>query len=149
MESKGYPSYEISNFSQPGFECRHNLHYWKIHPYLAFGPSAHGFDGTNRWNNSRSLDLFLQQIESGNSPISRTEILTEKDKLNELIGFGLRMNDGINLKKIPEIFQIQFGENLKIIEKKWEGCIIKNENSISLTKTGMVFGDAIGVDLMF
>ncbi|HJN98588.1 MAG TPA: radical SAM family heme chaperone HemW [Candidatus Marinimicrobia bacterium] len=148
MESKGYPSYEISNFSQPGFECRHNLHYWKIHPYLAFGPSAHGFDGTNRWNNSQSLDLFLQQIESGNSPISRIETLTEKDKLNELIGFGLRMNDGIDLKKIPKIFQIQFGENLKIIEKKWEGCFIKNENSISLTKTGMVFGDAIGVDLM-
>jgi len=61
----------------------------------------------------------------------------------------LRMNDGINLKKIPEIFQIQFGEKLKIIEKKWEGCFIKNKNSISLTKTGMVFGDAIGVDLMF
>jgi len=148
MESNGYSSYEISNFSQPGFECRHNLHYWKIHPYLAFGPSAHGFDGTNRWNNSQSLDLFLQQIESGNSPISRIETLTEKDKLNELIGFGLRMNDGIDLKKIPKIFQIQFGENLKIIEKKWEGCFIKNENSISLTKTGMVFGDAIGVDLM-
>ncbi len=131
------------------FECRHNLHYWKIHPYLAFGPSAHGFDGTNRWNNTRSLDLFLQQIESGDSPISIIETLTEKDKLNELIGFGLRMNDGIDLKKIPEIFQIQFGENLKIIEKKWEGCFIKNKNSISLTKTGMVFGDAIGVDLMF
>ena len=74
--------------------------------------------------------------------------MTEKDKLNELIGFGLRMNDGINLMKIPEIFQIQFGENLKIIEKKWEGCFIKNKNSISLTKTGMVYGDAIGVDLM-
>lgn len=59
------------------------------------------------------------------------------------------MNDGINLEKIPEIFQIQFEEKLKIIENKWEGCFIKNENSISLTKTGMVFGDAIGVDLMF
>ena len=149
MESKGYSSYEISNFSQPGFECIHNLHYWKIHPYLAFGPSAHGFDGTNRWNNSRSLDLYLQQIQSGNSPISRTETLTEKDKLNELIGFGLRMNDGIDLKKIPEKLLVQFGENLKIIEKKWEGCFIKNRNSISLTKTGMVYGDAIGMDLMF
>jgi coproporphyrinogen III oxidase-like Fe-S oxidoreductase len=66
-----------------------------------------------------------------------------------LIGFGLRMNDGINLKKIPEIFQIQFEKKLEMIGKKWEGCFIKNENSISLTKTGMVFGDAIGVDLMF
>ena len=51
--------------------------------------------------------------------------------------------------KIVNFHQIQFGEKLKIIEKKWEGCFIKNKNSISLTKTGMVFGDAIGVDLMF
>jgi len=149
MESNGYPSYEISNFSKPGFECRHNLHYWKIHPYLAFGPSAHGFDGKKRWNNSRSLDLFLQQIESRGSAISITETLTKKDKLNELIGFGLRMNDGIDLQKIPEKFLVQFEKNFKIIEKKWEGCFIKNRNSISLTKTGMVYGDAIGMDLMF
>ena len=138
----------ISNFSKSGYECQHNLHYWRIHSYLAFGPSAHGFDGTNRWNNSRSLDQYLQQIESGNSPVSMIESLNEKDRLNELIGFGLRMNEGIDLERIPENYQRQFIENLKIAQKKWEGCFIQNKKSISLTKTGMVYGDAIGVDLM-
>lgn len=148
MESYGYSSYEISNFSKPKMECQHNLHYWRIHPYLAFGPSAHGFDGQNRWNNSRSLDHYLQQIESNKSPVSMKETLTQKDLLNEMIGFGLRMKEGINLSKIPEKFKNQFSGNLIVAEKKWEGCFIQTEKSISLTKTGMVYGDAIGVDLM-
>ena len=148
LESEGYPAYEISNFSKQGFKCEHNLHYWRIHPYLAFGPSAHGFDGQSRWNNSRSLDHYLQQVESGNSPISMTEKLNEKDKLNELIGFGLRTKEGIDLSRIPEFYLEQFNQNLDLAQKKWEGCFILNENLVSLTPTGMVYGDAIGVDLM-
>ena len=148
MEVNGYVSYEISNFSKPGFECEHNLHYWRIHPYLAFGPSAHGFDGTTRWNNSRPLDQYLQQIETGASSVSMMETLTEKGRLNELIGFGLRMEDGIDLARIPTEFRDQFNKNLEGAQKKWAGCFIINEKSISLTKTGMVYGDAIGVDLM-
>ncbi len=148
MKMNGYASYEISNFSRSGMECEHNLHYWRIHPYLAFGPSAHGFDGTNRWNNSRSLDQYLQQIESDSSPVSMKETLSEKDRLNELIGFGLRMNEGINLKRIPEKYQNEFNNNFIIAENKWEGCFIKKYESISLTPTGMAYSDGIGIDLM-
>jgi oxygen-independent coproporphyrinogen-3 oxidase len=148
MKMNGYASYEISNFSRSGMECEHNLHYWRIHPYLAFGPSAHGFDGTNRWNNSRSLDQYLQQIESDSSPVSMKEALSEKDRLNELIGFGLRMNEGINLKRIPEKYQNEFNNNFIIAENKWEGCFIKKYESISLTPTGMAYSDGIGIDLM-
>ena len=148
MKMNGYASYEISNFSRLGMECQHNLHYWRIHPYLAFGPSAHGFDGTNRWNNSRSLDQYLQQIESDSSPVSMKETLSEKDRLNELIGFGLRMNEGINLKRIPEKYQNEFNNNFIIAENKWEGCFIKKDESISLTPTGMAYSDGIGIDLM-
>jgi oxygen-independent coproporphyrinogen-3 oxidase len=148
MKMNGYASYEISNFSRSGMECEHNLHYWRIHPYLAFGPSAHGFDGTNRWNNSRSLDQYLQQIESDSSPVSMKETLSEKDRLNELIGFGLRMNEGINLKRIPEKYQNEFNNNFIIAENKWEGCFIKKDESISLTPTGMAYSDGIGIDLM-
>ncbi|MEE3188681.1 MAG: radical SAM family heme chaperone HemW, partial [Candidatus Neomarinimicrobiota bacterium] len=86
LNSHGYSAYEISNFAKPGMECRHNLHYWRIHPFLAFGPSAHGFNGSNRWGNVRSLDQYLTQIESGNTPISMKESLTQKNLTNELIG---------------------------------------------------------------
>ena len=64
LERGGYPGYEISNFGSTDMQCKHNLHYWRIDPYLAFGPSAHGFDGERRWNNTRSLNNYFQKIKS-------------------------------------------------------------------------------------
>lgn len=148
LNSHGYSAYEISNFAKPGMECRHNLHYWRIHPFLAFGPSAHGFDGSNRWGNVRSLDQYLTQIESGNTPISMKESLTQKNLTNELIGFGLRMNEGIDLAQIPERYLNQFNTNLESARQKWSDVLILRDSSVSLTKKGMVYTDAVGVDLM-
>ena len=148
LNSHGYSAYEISNFARPGMECRHNLHYWRIHPYLAFGPSAHGFDGSNRWGNVRSLDQYLTQIESGNTPISMKESLTQKNLANELIGFGLRMNEGIDLAQIPKRYLNQFNTNLESAREKWSDVLIFRDSSVSLTKKGMVYADAVGVDLI-
>ena len=148
LNSHGYSAYEISNFAKPGMECRHNLHYWRIHPYLAFGPSAHGVDGSNRWGNVRSLDQYLTQIESGNTLISMKESLTQKNLTNELIGFGLRMNEGIDLAQIPERYLNQFNTNLESARQKWSDVLILRDSSVSLTKKGMVYADAVGVDLM-
>lgn len=148
LDSNGYNTYEISNFARPGMECQHNLHYWRIHPYLAFGPSAHGFDGIHRWNNARSLDHYIQQIESGKSPVSKTETLTEINHLNEIIGFGLRMKEGIDLGQIPENYKNQFYQNLNRIKQKWNECIIETKMTVSLTGKGMAFCDTITVELM-
>ena len=148
LNSHGYPAYEISNFARPGMECRHNLHYWRIHPYLAFGPSAHGFDGRNRWGNVRSLDQYLTQIESGNTPISMKDSLIQKNLTNELIGFGLRLNEGIDLAQIPERYLNQFNTNLESAREKWSDVLIICDSSVSLTKKGMVYTDAVAVDLM-
>ena len=148
LNSHGYSAYEISNFAKPGMECHHNLHYWRIHPFLAFGPSAHGFDGSNRWGNVRSLDQYLTQIESRNTPISMKESLTQKNLTNELIGFGLRMNEGIDLAQIPERYLNQFNTNLESAREKWSDVLILRDSSVSLTKKGMVYTDAVGVDLM-
>jgi len=148
LNSNGYLAYEISNFAKPGMECQHNLHYWRIHPYLAFGPSAHGFDGIHRWNNTRSLDHYIQQIESGKSPVTKTETLAEINHLNELIGFGLRMREGIDLDQIPENYKNQFYQNLNRIKQKWNECIIETEMTVSLTGKGMAFCDTITVALM-
>ncbi|MCD8548829.1 MAG: radical SAM family heme chaperone HemW [Aeromonadaceae bacterium] len=38
----GYRQYEISAYAKPGFECRHNLNYWRFGDYLGIGCGAHG-----------------------------------------------------------------------------------------------------------
>ena len=148
LETGGYSAYEISNFSKTGFECEHNLHYWRIQPYLAFGPSAHGFDGQNRWNNSRSLDHYLKQIEKGVTPISNNETLNKTELINEMIGFGLRMREGINLNQIPKEFIDSFQQKIFHTMKKWNGCILMKKNRVHLTKSGMAFADSIAIDLI-
>jgi oxygen-independent coproporphyrinogen-3 oxidase len=40
LETAGLGQYEISNFSRPGFESRHNLRYWERRPYLGVGLDA-------------------------------------------------------------------------------------------------------------
>ena len=45
MHEAGYGHYEISNFSLPGYESRHNSSYWQSQPYLGLGPAAHSYDG--------------------------------------------------------------------------------------------------------
>ena len=43
LAGAGFDQYEISNWSKAGYECRHNLQYWRNLPYPGFGPGAHGY----------------------------------------------------------------------------------------------------------
>ena len=142
-----YIPYEISNFSKPGKECRHNLHYWNIDPYIGFGPSAHSFDGNQRWNNARSLDQYMKKLDEKLSPVSSSETLTPTQKLNEKIGFGLRLNEGIDISNFSEIHKKQFNQNVKQYRNKWDGYINEVGNKIKLHEKGFAFADSIAVDL--
>ena len=122
----------VSNFSKPGYECSHNLHYWNIEPYLAFGPSAHGFDGQYRWNNSRSLDRYTSCILAGKSAISTREKISTMEHINEKVGFGLRMKKGFEIKGIPKQYQKLLRNNIKSAQEKYPDCINTKSNSKSL-----------------
>ncbi len=143
LSKNGYEAYEVSNFSKPGFECIHNLHYWNIEPYLAFGPSAHGYDGKYRWNNARSLDQYIERVMSGNSPMSMKEEITLLDHINEKIGFGMRMIKGIDLDMIPNEFQKKFKNNIKIIEQRYPDHIQVSDKNFTFTQKGMLFADQL------
>tara|TARA_B100001173_G_scaffold92628_1_gene80135 strand:- start:1418 stop:2548 length:1131 start_codon:yes stop_codon:yes gene_type:complete len=147
LSKNGYKPYEISNFSKPGFECMHNMHYWNIEPYLAFGTSAHGFDGKKRWNNIKSFDLYIEKINSGISPIENTETISVIERTNELIGFGMRMVNGFNPKIIPKKLQNDFQNKLEIFKQKYPGYIEKSEENIIFTQKGLLFADQLIPDL--
>ena len=148
LSNNGYAAYEVSNFSKPGYECIHNLHYWNIEPYLAFGPSAHGYDGQSRWNNARSLDLYIDKVLAGESAISMEEKVSLTDRLNEKIGFGIRMTKGIDIKDIPNKYQNLFKRNIKDLKQKYPNCINIEDSNIFLTSKGMLFADEIIPDML-
>ena len=146
LENKDYHHYEISNFCKKKKECEHNLHYWRLEPYLAFGPGAHGFDGKKRWWNKRSLDYYLNCLEKNNLPIESEEILTDKESFNENIMNGLRLMEGVNIDKLEVLISKDIQNYLDPYKQKWP-YINSSGKNLKLKKEGLLFTDEIIADL--
>ena len=145
--SNNYIQYEISNFSKKNKECLHNLHYWNLDPYLSFGPSAHSYNKTKRWWNIKTLDRYLTKIAQNTLPISDEETLTIKEHYNELLFNGLRLNDGIELKRLEDLFPNKYFSNyLEQYLNKYH-YLIKESKKLKLNKDGRLFADSISSDM--
>tara|TARA_B110000438_G_scaffold288007_1_gene320930 strand:- start:649 stop:1044 length:396 start_codon:yes stop_codon:yes gene_type:complete len=127
-------------------ECKHNLHYWRLDKYLAFGPSAHGFNGEVRWWNLRSLDEYYKKVNNDESPLENFEVLTKKNHFNELIFNGLRMVEGISTKKLSELFSRDIDSYLNTKLDKWDGLEL-SEEKLFLNERGIMLADEIASDL--
>jgi len=146
LSTKKYLQYEISNYAKKNKECQHNLHYWNLEPYLAFGPSSHGYNGTKRWWNTPSLEKYIQNLKNKKSPIIGSEILSQKDQYNEIIFNGLRTRSGIPLQKINENKLHFFKPNY--IYKKWGKYLEITNDYIRLNLNQYKYADEIASDLM-
>jgi len=140
LREYGFSQYEVSHFAKTGMEGIHNLHYWKRDPNLAFGPSAHGFDGKIRYWNVASLDDYFKLLSQNKLPIQNREILTEKNILNEIIMYGLRTNFGIPSSII--------NKNTPEVLNKWNNCLNKQNGSIYINPQYFHLADEIASDLM-
>ena len=148
MLSHGYNHYEISNYAKENKECKHNLHYWKLSPYLSFGPSAHSYDLEKRWWNVRSLEQYLNLLNEDKLPIDGNEELTKKDQYNEIILNGLRLKEGIHLSDLKSYKTLVNRSYLDRINKKWDCVSITNSN-IKLINKGFLFVDEISSDMFY
>jgi oxygen-independent coproporphyrinogen-3 oxidase len=148
LAKANFEHYEISNYSLPGRYAVHNTNYWKGIPYLGIGPSAHGFDGFNRYiniaNNAKYLNLLAD-----NKLAETVEELTETDRFNEYIMTSLRTMWGIDLNKIKQDFGNQFSiQILKDIKPFLNnGHLAIADNIIRLTGAGKLFADGIAAEL--
>ena len=143
LSAAGYRQYEISNFSRPGFESRHNTKYWRLDPVYGFGVSAHSFDGIERYANERDTARYVERIEGtgGGAEVSREAI----DVSSESAFLGLRLEGGIDLNKHNE----RFGTDLM---KKFEAelrdlaeaeLIGTGGGKLYLTRKGKLFSNEV------
>jgi len=144
----GFEHYEISNFAKPGCYAVHNTNYWKGVNYIGIGPSAHGFDGQNRFMNPANNSLYIEKLESNKLP-EIVEELSLNDRFNEYLMTSLRTMWGADLQKIKADFGKDFLEetqhNLRGFEDKdW---LVIEENNIKLSQNGKLFADHIASEL--
>lgn len=148
MRDKGFLQYEVSNFTKPGFECRHNNIYWQYKDYLGFGTSAHSFMEGRRWWNISSLKFYLDAMKEKGIPVAGSEILTNEQMEQEYVMLALR-SSGLDL----EDFTTRFGEKAlteragTLEEYIAGGYIIKAKGRYSLTAAGYALCDELLLNL--
>lgn len=146
LAAAGFEQYEISNFAKEGTYSKHNTAYWQGKKYVAIGPSAHGFDGTNRYWNVANNQLYIQRIEEGVLP-ETVEELTQHDRFNELLMVGLRTKWGVQKAELFTLLTLDENWNKKLDNWKQSGAVIETPTHILLTQPGRLLADAIASDL--
>jgi oxygen-independent coproporphyrinogen-3 oxidase len=103
-EAAGLDRYEISNYARPGFECAHNITYWRNEEYLGLGAGAWSYLDGVRSGNMREPREYRAAIEAGESPEEYAEELAPEDALAEALMMGLRMTEGLLLHDLAQAY---------------------------------------------
>lgn len=150
--ARGLPAYEISNHAMPGAESRHNLTYWRYGLYAGVGPGAHGRlmgEGGVRHavSNEKHPETWLKMVEDWDAGIDLDEPLGAAEQADELLLMGLRLVEGLDLKR----WRALTGRDVDpVVESdlKRHGMIERlGPNRIRATPAGMLVLDAVVADL--
>ncbi len=145
MEAHGYEQYEVVNYSLPGFNCRHNLKYWKNLPTLGIGLSAASFDGKTRSHNRDKFWDYIKAIKSGKSPTLESETLFGDDRLREEILLGLRLKEGI---RYSHKMDLKFGSTVKRLTQEGFLQFSSDGQRISATLKGWLLSSHVYKELL-
>ena len=142
LQKMGYGQYEISNFAKPGRACQHNLKYWRCQEYLGFGPAAHSFYKGKRFFHPRGTAEYLKsggrnRIPDGDGGSGEERIL-----------LGLRLTEGIRLRKLPlpEAEAESFREKCGVYEKA--GLLRIADGRMRMTPKGFLVSNQLLAELL-
>lgn len=141
----GYLRYEISNFSLPGFECRHNQNYWERGEYLGLGPGACSFLAGKRYDNIADTAEYVRRLSLGLTAIEAEETVGAASAARETLLLGLRTVRGVDLCR----FKREYGagllkhleENIGTLEAT--GLLLVTEGRLMLIGRGFTLSDEV------
>jgi len=144
LEKAGFEHYEISNFSKPGFESRHNLVYWDNAEYYGLGAGASGYVDGIRYKNHGPIRHYLEAVEAGKARITE-EHLTLEEKMEEELFLGLRKKTGVSKERFEEKFGISFDQRYgQVVASLTEqGLLVPDDKQVRMTKRGLFLGDTV------
>jgi oxygen-independent coproporphyrinogen-3 oxidase len=145
FESAGFSWYELSNWSKPDGECRHNIAYWDGSNWWGVGPGAHSYVDKKRWWNVKHPSTYQQKIFRSESPELSSEILTGENLADEFVMLQIRRREGIQLTALSDLQKKRaelFLGSGHLEEKSW------SENKLVLSKSGRLIADRIVRELV-
>ncbi len=138
LEGAGYARYEVASWCVPGFECRHNMNYWRGGSYYAVGCGAHGhFDGERFWN-ERDAKTYIRRVTQTGAARVETERLTAHQRLGERVVTGLRTREGVRLNsEQAALLQPAMGDLCGAHLLSWDGA------HLAPTASGFALADGL------
>jgi oxygen-independent coproporphyrinogen-3 oxidase len=127
----GYKHYEISNFAKPGFECLHNINYWKNGNYIGIGAGAHSHVNGKRWSNPNCLAAYMKNALRV-TPDDSHFATAQRDTLF----LGLRLLEGLSTEKF-------LGFEKEVAELIEDGLLEQNNGHYRLTRRGLYLGNLV------
>jgi oxygen-independent coproporphyrinogen-3 oxidase len=142
LTGAGFKHYEISNFARPGYECQHNINYWKNGNYFGVGAGAHSHVNGKRWSNPNCIEEYIRQA-SGETRNEMRDALRGTDDVShiataqrETLFLGLRLLDGIPTGKFN-------GFEKEVSELFNDGLLEEKDGNYRLTRKGLYLGNLV------
>jgi oxygen-independent coproporphyrinogen-3 oxidase len=142
LSAAGFDWYEVSNWSRPGGECRHNLGYWDGGQWWGAGPGAHGFVGATRWWNVKHPNAYAQMLADGRLPVADSEELDAADRHTEDVMLRLRLRHGLPMGVLTDV------EAARADVAVADGLAVHQADRLVLTDRGRLLADAVVRDLL-
>jgi putative oxygen-independent coproporphyrinogen III oxidase len=137
LSAAGFDWYEVSNWSRPGGECRHNIGYWNGGQWWGAGPGAHGFIGSTRWWNVKHPNAYAQSLADGLLPVADFERLDAATMHIEDVMLRVRLRGGLPVAVLSD------GECQRADALIADGLVVGDAGRLVLTDRGRLLADAV------
>lgn len=145
-ERAGLSAYEVSNHARAGFQCRHNLGYWRSQDYVGVGPGAHGRLTVHATRYAaetvRKPREWLRQVARRGHAVRCWEALPAKTQAAEWLLMGLRLSSGVSLAEYERIAAAPLAED-RVSELEDRGLVCRGGGRLHTTKRGRAVLDRV------
>jgi putative oxygen-independent coproporphyrinogen III oxidase len=137
LSAAGFDWYEVSNWSRPGGQCRHNLGYWDGGQWWGAGPGAHSFVGATRWWNVKHPNAYAQLLGDAKLPVAGFEQLDADSRHTEDVLLRIRLRQGLSLDLLDE------AERQRAETAVEDGLLSRDGDRLVLTNRGRLLADGV------
>lgn len=145
LSAAGFERYEISNYCQPGYACRHNMRYWQGQAYLGLGPSAQSYLGPVRFGNVGNVERYAEALQAARLPVDELACLSPEQVDRERMAFGLRLLAGVPVG--PGLNDRAASLVQTVHQLQQEGLLVEEQETLRLTDVGRRYADTVAVAL--
>ncbi|KWX66300.1 radical SAM family heme chaperone HemW [Mycobacterium sp. NAZ190054] len=142
LADAGFDWYELSNWSRPGGECRHNIGYWDGGEWWGAGPGAHGYVDSTRWWNVKHPSAYAAVLEGGGLPVADFEELDAQTAHVEDVMLRVRLRTGLSAEMLSA------AERARAERAVEDGLLRTDGERLVLTDRGRLLADAVVRDLL-